>query len=165
MMKIIVLIILLIIKIILTWLLIVLLILHMHIILLLLKLFLLCKESYYLSYFSSLQTQYHEDPIFLDALLKIIGAVNRGFQKSIDSITIASDILQNGKSIVEKFMSFPMGQQVLSDQYTLDFIFSFLWVFKKDTTCLVAVIRYLMNIVNSVPSFYKYFLPFLFFLL
>lgn len=120
-----------------------------------LKLFLQCNEGI-TAIISRLQTQYRDDPIFIDALLKIIGAVNRGIQKYNDQMRIQSDIIQNGKLIIEKFMSFPMGQNGQSDVYTLDFIYSFLWVLKSDTTVLVSVMRYLLNLINSVTTFYKY---------
>lgn len=82
--------------------------------------------------------------------------MNRGIQKYNDQMRIQSDIIQNGKLIIEKFMSFPMGQNAQSDVYTLDFIYSFLWVLKSDSTVLVSVMRYLLNLINSIATFYKY---------
>lgn len=91
-------------------------------------------------------------------MLQIISGVNRGIQKYDNQLQIQQEIIQNGKSIVEMFMSFTMGQNATSDVHTLDFIYSFLWVLKSDTTCLVAVIRYLLSILGSVTTFYKYVL-------
>lgn len=102
-----------------------------------------------------MQKQFSNDPIFVDALLKIIGAVNRGIQKHDNEIRIQQDIIQDGRSIIEYFMTFSVGQEVKNDTYTLDFIFSFLWVLKSDSTVLVNVMRYLMNLINSAPTFYK----------
>ena len=103
----------------------------------------------------SLQTQYSSDPIWCDAFLKIVGGINLGINRFNLDMTKQAQLLSTGKMIVDVFIKQQMGQNVETDTYLVEFIFSFLWVMKNDLPSLVDFIMLLLSMIEKASSAYK----------
>ena len=96
-----------------------------------------------------------DDPIWCDAFLKIVGGINLGINRFNLDMTKQAQLLSTGKMIVDVFIKQQMGQNVETDTYLVEFIFSFLWVMKNDLPSLVDFIMLLLSMIEKASSAYK----------